>query len=196
MPVRLSRSPAYQTWLNDAPKAGVRLNQVTVPGQVDFPDGASLEMLFAPDPDAVNVTADDRVAIYRLHWHGWKLLFTSDAGMATERKLLDRGTDVTADVIIAGRHTSDLTLSDAFLDAVNPQAIIASNANFPATEKLPPTTVAYWKSRGIRVFDQGTTGAVTVRVDEDGHLRLEGFLTAGSVVLGGGDRLTVIGSNR
>ena len=182
IPVRLSRSPAYRTWLEDAPKAGVRLNQVTAPGRVDLPDGASLEILYAPDPDAVNVKADDRVAVYRLHWHGWKLLFTSDAGMGTERKMLDHGTDVAAEVIIAGRHTGDLTLCDAFLDAAKPRIIIASNANFPDTEKLPPGTVDYWKSRGIRVFDQGTTGAVTVRVDDAGNLRLEGFLTGEAII--------------
>ena len=183
LPVRLSRSPAYRAWLEEAPKAGVRLHQVCVPGQVDFPAGATLEMLYAPDPDAVNVSADNRVAIYRLRWRGWKLLFTSDAGVGTERKLLDQGADVSADVIIAGRHSSDSSLGDEFLDAVNPQAIIASDASFPASEKLPPGTVDYWKSRGIRVCDQAATGAVTVRVDDDGKLRLEGFLTVEPVVL-------------
>ena len=184
MPVRLSRSPAYRAWQEDAPKAGIRMNLATSPGRLDFPDGASLAILYAPEPDAVNVKADDRAAVYRLHWHGWKLLFTSDAGVGTERKMLDHGTDVAADVIIAGRHTSDLTLCDAFLDAVKPRVIIASNSSFPATEKLAPRTVDYWKSRGIQVLDQGVTGAVTVRVDDAGNLRLEGFLTGYPVVLG------------
>lgn len=184
LPVRLARSPAYRVWLEDAPKAGVRLSQVSVPGRLDFPAGAELEMIHAPDPAAVNGNADERVAVYRLRWRGWKLLFTSDSGIGTERTLLDRGTDVAADVIIAGHHPGDLSLCDAFLDAVQPRAIIATNASFPATETLAPDTVAYWQSRGIRVLDQGATGAVTVRVDETGNLRLEGFLTKEPVVLG------------
>ena len=184
LPVSRARSPAYRAWIDDAPRAGVRLSLVRVPGNLEFPAGAVLEMIHAPDPDAVGENADERVAIYRLRWRGWKLLFTSDAGIGTERKLLDRGADVAADVIIAGHHPGDPALCDAFLDAVQPRAIIATNASFPATEMLAPATVAYWKSRGIQVFDQGTTGAVTVRVDEDGHLRLEGFLTKEPVVLG------------
>jgi competence protein ComEC len=183
MPVRLSRSPSFRAWMEDGPKAGIALRPVAVPGQLAFPDGAVLEMLHAPDPDALNVIADDRVAVMRLHWRGWKLLFTSDAGMGTERKMLDSGREVAADVIIAGRHTGDLTLCDAFLDAVDPRVIIASNARFPITERLAPDTVDYWKSRGIQVLDQGETGGVTVRVDEDGNLRLEGFLNASPVVL-------------
>jgi len=183
MPVRFSRSPSFQAWMTDGPKAGIRLRQVAAPGWLAFPDGASLEMLHVPDAHALNLIADERVAVFRLHWRGWKLLFTSDAGMGTERKLLDAGQDVAADVIIAGRHRGDLTLCDAFLDAVNPQAIIASNSPFPVAERLAPSTLDYWRSRGIQVLDQGQTGGVTVRVDEAGNLRLEGFLSASPLVL-------------
>ena len=142
--------------MEDGPKAGIR----TAPGgsariACRFPMARRLEILHAPDPLAENALADERVAVFRLHWRGWKLLFTSDAGMGTELKLLDAGKDVAADVIIAGRHRGDLTLCDRFLDAVNPQAIIASNSPFPLEERLAPDTVDYWKSRGIQVIDQG-----------------------------------------
>jgi ComEC/Rec2-related protein len=183
MPVELSRSPTYRAWLEKGPEAGIQTRQVTPLASIAFPDGASLETLHAPDPLAVNLIADDRVAVFRLHWRGWKLLFTSDAGMGTERKLLDAGTDLSADVIIAGRHRGDLSLSDPFLDAVGPQAIIASNAPFPIEERLAPDTVDYWKSRGIQAIDQGQAGGVTVRVDDAGNLRIEGFLSASPVVL-------------
>jgi ComEC/Rec2-related protein len=183
VPVQLSRSPSFRAWMENAPKAGIRIGQVAVPGWHAFPDGASLEILHAPDPLAVNALADDRVAVFRLHWRGWKLLLTSDAGMGTERKLLDAGLDLSADLIIAGRHRTDLTLCDAFLNAVNPQAILASNAPFPVEEKLDPGTVDYWKSRSIQVVDQAESGGVTVRVDDAGNLRIEGFLCATPVVL-------------
>jgi competence protein ComEC len=183
VPVQLSRSPSFRAWMENAPKAGIRIGQVAVPGWHAFPDGASLEILHAPDPLAVNALADDRVAVFRLHWRGWKLLLTSDAGMGTERKLLDAGLDLSADLIIAGRHRTDLTLCDAFLNAVNPQAIMASNAPFPVEEKLDPGTVDYWKSRSIQVVDQAESGGVTVRVDDAGNLRIEGFLCATPVVL-------------
>jgi ComEC/Rec2-related protein len=183
LPVARSRSPTYQSWIESGQKAGVRIVQMPGSGRFAFPDGAWLEILLVPDAQALHGIADDRVAIFRLHWRGWKLLFTSDAGMETENQLLDSGIDLRADAIIAGRHRSDLTLCDAFLDAVGPQAIIASNSQFPIEERLDPGQADYWKSRSIKVLDQAETGGVTVRVDETGDLRLEGFLSAAPLVL-------------
>jgi beta-lactamase superfamily II metal-dependent hydrolase len=148
-----------------------------------LPDGARLEVLHAPDPQAHNALADDRVAVFRLHWRGWKILFTGDAGMGTELRMLDNLTDVAADVIIAGRHRSDLSLCDRFLAAVKPRAIIASNSPYPEGEAVAPATIAYWKSRGIRVIDQRESGGVTLRVDEHGRLHIGGFLTEKPVIL-------------
>jgi competence protein ComEC len=183
LPVELARSPSHRQWLNEAPAAGVRLHQAATMASLAFPDGASLEVIHTADPMARNALADERVAIYRLHWHGWKILFTSDAGVGTELRMLDAGKNVAADVIVAGRHRGDFTLCDRFLDAVNPQAIIASNPPFPAAERIPPDAAAYWKSRGIQVLDQAQTGGVTVTIDAQDRLVIEGFLTDPPLVL-------------
>jgi ComEC/Rec2-related protein len=175
LPVAHSRSSAFRAWRKDAPLAGIKTYQAADFHELPLPDAARLEVLLAPAPDAQNASADDRVAVFRLHWRGWKLLFTSDAGMATESELLDAHADVAADVIIAGRHRGDASLSDAFLDAVNPQAIVASHSAFPLSERLKPESVKYWRSRGIQVIHQGESGGVTLRIDEAGNLRLEGF---------------------
>lgn len=183
LPVEKSRSPAFRSWVNEAPLAGVKTLQVADIDVVPMPDGATLEVIHIPDPDSQNTVADNRVAIFRLHWRGWKLLFTSDAGITTEDQLLDSGKDVSADVIIAGRHRTETAQSDLFLNAVNPQVIIASHSDFPLTERLKPESVAYWKSRQIKVIHQGESGAVTARIDAAGNLRLEGFVDQSVIVL-------------
>ncbi len=189
MPVRLSRSPAFRSWMKDGPQAGIQLYQAASKVTLPLPDGATLEVLHAPDEDAQNSIADDRVAIYLMHWHGWKILFTSDAGMMTEHQLLESGKDLSADVIIAGKHRTDLTLSDRFLDAVNPQIIIASNSPFPLTEKREPATLDYWKSRGIYVMDQAESGGVTLQMmDDSNRLQVQGFLNKFPLVLQHRDR--------
>ena len=183
MPVRLARSPSFRAWMNDGPQAGIRLLEASAIESLPLPDGARLEIIHAPPPFAQDALADDRVAVFRLHWRGWKLLLTSDAGMGAEMKLLDAAKDITADVIIAGRHQSDITLCDRFLHAVNPRVIIASNPPHPPAEKIPSTALAYWKSRGIQVLDQAHTGGVTLRIDDDGNLCIQGFLSVSPVVL-------------
>lgn len=176
LPVRLSRSPAFRAWANEAPRAGIRVRQIADSPVLAFPDQATLEVLLSPDPDAHNTIADDRVAVFKLHWRGWRILLTSDAGLRTERLLLESGRDLSADLVVAGRHRTDLSLGDAFLRAVNPQAVIASNHAYPPSEQLPVNLASYWKSRDIVVFDQAETGGVTVRIDPEGNLRISGFL--------------------
>ena len=183
LPVAQSRSPGLRAWSTGALAAGIKVSHAADLRDLPMPDGARLEILHAPDSQSQNAIADDRVAIFRLHWRGWKLLFTSDAGIRTESELLDARTDVSADLIIAGRHRSDASLSDAFLDAVHPQAIVASHSAFPISEQLKPETVKYWRSCGIQVIHQGESGGVTVRVDGTGNLRLEGFADHSVMIL-------------
>jgi ComEC/Rec2-related protein len=177
LPVQASRSPDFREWLKESAKAGIDLIQAADIGSLAFPDDARLEILSAPEPASQNVLADDRVAVFRLHWRGWKLLLTSDAGAKTEARLLESGKDLSADVIVCGRHRADSSLGDQFLDAVNPRAIIASNSQFPREEHLDLRQAGYWKSRGIHVLNQRDTGGVTIRVEEEtGDLLLEGFV--------------------
>jgi competence protein ComEC len=183
LPVEKSRSPAFRAWTTEAPAAGIVTLQAARIRELPLPDGARLEILHVPDSHSQNALADERVCVFRLHWRGWKLLLTSDAGMGTELEMLASGRDLRADVIIAGHHRTDASLSDRFLEAVDPQAIIASHADFPVAEKLDAAAVAYWKSRGIRVIHQGESGGVTIRVNEDGNLRLEGFADHSVTVL-------------
>jgi len=176
LPVARSRSPVYQAWLVDAPEAGIHTLQAADVSALPLPDGARLDILHAADPLNTVALADDRVAIVRLLWRNWKILLTSDAGMGTEMKMLDAAADLRADVIIAGHHQSDISLCDAFLARVQPAAIIISNKQFPASERLNPEQAAFWRASGIELLDQERTGAVTLTVDPGGDLVLEGFV--------------------
>lgn len=176
LPVERARSPAFREWVRDGPAAGIRILKAGQTGRLPFPDGAELEILHVPDANAQNARSENRAAVFRLHWRGWKILLTGDAGLMAENKMLESGKDLSADLVIAGRHSSDPTLGGRFLDAVRPQAIIASHSDFPSAERLDPRQVAFWESRGIAVLNQRNTGGITIRVDEDGALLLEGYV--------------------
>lgn len=175
LPVEKARSPLYKVWQTEAPATGAKLLTAHGGMRLPFPAGAELEVVSTPDPAAKDGVADDKVAIYRLHWQGWRILLVNDAGEKTERRLLEAGADLKADVLIAGHHRTDLSLSDDFIKAVAPKAIIASNSAFPVSEHLDPNKVAWWRGQGIEVFDQRESGGVTVRVEKDGALVMEGF---------------------
>jgi beta-lactamase superfamily II metal-dependent hydrolase len=181
MPVTLSRSSTFRSWM--ANPAGMNIRLAGQVGSLNLPNDARLEVVHSPDPLEQTVRADDRVAVYRLHWRGWKILFTSDAGTSTENQMLEAGADVAADVIVAGCHRSDLSLGDEFLHAVAPRVIVFSNPDFPPEEHRSDETVDYWKSRGIQVVDQRNAGGLTITIDDSGDLRLTGFLQDEPLVL-------------
>ena len=96
-------------------------------------------------------------------------------GMSTESELLDAKQDVSADVIIAGRHRTRSHAQRSVSRCREPAGDRRLALGFPVAEKLDPESVDYWRSRGIQVIHQGETGGVTVRVDESGKSAPGGF---------------------
>lgn len=75
-----------------------------------------------------------------IHWQTWRILWLGDAGRLSEQKLLEYNIDLKADLIVAGLHQSDYSLTKPFIDAVAPQAIIipaspAAKWTAPASNK-------------------------------------------------------------
>ena len=123
-----------------------------------------------------------RVLVMRLHWRGWKILWHSDAGDLAEQAMLESGRDLGADVIVAGRHRTDLCLSETFLKAVDPRVIIIGNDAHPEGERVGSDNLEQWRRSGIIVFDQSRCGAVLIR-PEDGGLTIEGHIDGQKVRL-------------
>ena len=175
VPVQRALGTNYRDWLAAADGRGVRLILGETGKCYPASSSASLEVVHAPDPWNWHDLADNRTMPVRLHWRGWRILFMGDAGWTTERWMQRAGLDLGADVIVAGRHGHDLSLGSAFLEATGARAIVASHADFPPEEKIPPTWRAACEDRGIAVFHQGESGAVSITIDGE-VLRLEGFV--------------------
>lgn len=182
LPVTSARGGDYQSWLSEAPRAGVHVLQPRPGDSFDLPDGGRFEMVYRAPEEWTSARADDRVALWRLHWQGWKILFASDAGATVEREALARGLDLSADVLIAGKHRDEPSLGDDFLAAVRPKLVIASHADFPVAERSDPLKVARLRKEGIRVIDQGASGGVTLRASK-AELRATGFVDGREVIL-------------
>lgn len=176
LPVERARSTAFRGVSTAAAERGIATTRGVRGQAYGISPSAWLEVLHEPDPQNWHAVADERVMVTRLHWHGWRILFTGDAGLATERRMRESGADLAADVIVAGRHRHDASLGDDFLAAVAPRAIVASHADHPPEERVPERWAAACEKRGIRMFHQGRSGAVTLVVEKDGALVIRGFL--------------------
>lgn len=108
-------------------------------------------------------TADDKALVIQLLVSGKpRVLFTSDSGGATEELLLQNYPDLHADILIKGQHRSGISGSAEFIDAVRPQAIIATSRDFPESERIKGDWADGVRERGIKLFRQDETGAVQI----------------------------------
>jgi len=96
------------------------------------------------------------------------ILLMSDSGEKTENSLLAYGLNLRSDIIIKGQHHFGQSGSDRFLEAVQPQLIIATSRDFPEYERISDEWAEHVRARGIKLFRQDEAGAVTVRVGRDG----------------------------
>ncbi|MDP0491705.1 MAG: ComEC/Rec2 family competence protein [Verrucomicrobiota bacterium JB023] len=154
---------------------------VTAAPNTTFPvnDDCNIEVL---STGKVLGRADDRVLVLMLHWHGWRILMTSDAGRGTEERLLKNPKSISADLWIMGRHLYEPTGSDEFVNRVNPRAIIASHQGFPSDERIPAGWREWVVRKGINLLSQDEHGAVMIKASPE-RLQLEGYLTGESVIL-------------
>ena len=95
------------------------------------------------------------------------MLLMSDSGIETEQALLASHTNLQSDIVIKGQHHSGQSGSGAFLDATRPRLIIATSRDFPVHERISDAWAEELQRRGIKLFRQDETGAVTLRFRRD-----------------------------
>jgi ComEC/Rec2-related protein len=120
-------------------------------------------VLFPPRSFSSPVADDQAYVIRMLVGPTASILFMSDAGIKTEQALLARHSDLRSDIVIKGQHHSGESGSEAFLDAAQPRLIIATSRDFPDHERISDTWAEELQKRGIKLFRQDETGAVTLR---------------------------------
>lgn len=186
LPVAHARSPAFREWRESERTGRVKCFAAAAIGSLPLADAARLEILHAPEDTGnprAHGPADLRVAVFRLHWRGWRFLFTSDAGISTEEKLLAARRDLAADIIIAGSSDERISLTPSFLDAVRPRVIIIGSPHAPGAVSAGDPRPAYWRSRGIHVIPQESSGGVTITPEPSGALVFTGFSDASRFTL-------------
>ena len=129
---------------------------------------ATANVLF-PRTGFSSLIADDQAYVVRLLIKsGASILFMSDSGIKTEQTLLDSHLNLHSDIVVKGQHHSGQSGSEAFLDAARPRLIIATSCDFPDYERITDAWADELQRRGIKLFRQDQTGAVTLRFGQDG----------------------------
>jgi competence protein ComEC len=170
------RSPGIRstvTILSDKERSPKSLRQGDV---VRLDRQTEIRVLFPPTGHE-SARADDHCLVLLLVCGDSRVLFSGDSGFSTERWLLENipADELRAEVLVTGRHRSDPGAPTNFLSAVRPRAIVSTNSDTPAAERIPSSLRTHCENDGIRLFDQAKTGAVHLSVSPR-EITLTGFL--------------------
>jgi competence protein ComEC len=165
--------PAYRRIRATARRRGLALRRL-VPGERFEQDGALFEVLAAsgtsggPPPTQEN----ERSVVMRVSVGRSSVLLTGDAGEEIERALLASGIPLAADLLKVGHHGSASSTSRRFLDAVRPRFAILSARESAASPLPSPAVLERLREAGIDYARTDRDGAITVRLDPAGGIRV------------------------
>lgn len=149
-------SPQFRSWQNAVVSEHAN-NVEALSGKVfDFGDGVTLTIIYPfnsyegvtlTKPHEANVTAI-------LKYKDFKVLLAGDMEKKAEDALINRGIDLSSQILKVGHHGSKTSTSEEFLDAVNPEvAFIEVGKNntyhlpYPATLiRLEASNVPYYRT--------------------------------------------------
>ena len=147
---------------------GIKPTALAAGDSVRLSREVAAHVLFPPRGFSSPITDNQAYVIRVLVGPAASILFMSDSGAETEHALLAQHSNFRSDTVVKGQHHSGVSGSEAFLDAVRPRLIIASSRDFPDHERISDAWAEDLPKRGIKLFRQDQTGAVTLRFGRGG----------------------------
>jgi competence protein ComEC len=145
--------------------------RIVTPGDV-IPLGKNTRIEILWPPPGQSLPDNDSGVVLKLTHNDCSILFPADIQDIAMGELLKNPARIKADILIAPHHGSSETLTQQFVNAVNPKAILSSNDR----------TLSYKQRRfetliGSRpLYRTNECGAITITIDAKGAYKIEPFL--------------------
>jgi beta-lactamase superfamily II metal-dependent hydrolase len=162
----------YENYLLAIKDSGAQFIQA-VPGQTFDIGGGAVISLLAPIKPYFKQSelregaseANANSVVVRLDYKNFSMIFTGDAEAETEARMIAGGANLKAKVLKVGHHGSRYATSDAFLQAVRPEAAVISvgadnKYGHPTQEALDRL-----KSAGVKVYRTDLQGEIHIISD-------------------------------
>jgi competence protein ComEC len=151
------RSPAYRRILQDYSRIPEKLRTLS------RNDRLGCWTVLHPDPGDRFPQADDDPLVLSAVIGGKRILLLSDLGRPGQDALVQRTSDLRADIVITGLPVKEEALRDALLDAIQPRLIVVVDSEFPAAERASPKLRERLARRKVPVIYTRSTGAATIQ---------------------------------
>ena len=171
-----SSTQTYAEYLDAIEAHDVTLYETREGDTISFGD-VDVDVLGPPDPYLENEDRNENSIVLKLTHGGTSFLFSGDAEDDQEAYLVDEyGSELSSTILKAGHHGSASSSSGAFLDAVDPQAVVISSAydsqyGHPHEEVLQRLSErslpAYWTATHGNIVLTSDGQNVTVQTQRD-----------------------------
>jgi len=149
--------------------AGYSPNIIHRGDHLDLDDGASVDVLWPPVDCKMN--SNNCGLVLKLHYASKTVLFPADIQDPAELALLQHPEELRADVLVAPHHGSAEVTTAAFIRAVGPSIILASNGA-PLTKKQKNFDEI---AAHFPFYRTNQNGAITLSIDSTGQIGLKTY---------------------
>jgi len=152
-------------FLNDSLQAS--LFNIRSLDNLRFSSPADLKIIWPPKQASfINQLSDnDRSVVILITYAGVRILLCSDIEKFAQQRILALYPDLEADIVVVPHHGSTATTDPAFLEALKPQFLIYSSAQFKAKpyQQIPfvPSAASFFTARD---------GLIRIRIDRTGRI--------------------------
>ncbi len=138
--------------------------------RIPFSKNSPAAMMTVLHPQGADLydRSDDRGLVMMLELDQTRVLWLSDAGFITTKRLLERGGDLRCDVLVRGQHPVDPGGLTELLLAAQPRVLINSSDSRFIEESIPPRVREYCERENVRLFDLEISGSVGMDITADG----------------------------
>ena len=165
MPKKSHTSETFETLLDTIDEKGLAIETART-GKVLIDEGDLKAEFLAPIGDSY-ADLNNASAVLMLTYRNNRFLFMGDAEGEVEEKILERGYDVSADVLKVGHHGSDTSSTRPFLEAVHPSVGIISVGEGNSYDHPDPLTLDTLEDLGVEVWRTDEKGTIVVTSDGD-----------------------------
>lgn len=165
------RGASYRLFRERVHTAGIPLRLMRRGDRVRF---GSVEVHALHPARNLPVRGNDGSLVLQIRYAGRVILLPGDIERGGEGELIEVwGDALRADVLKAPHHGSRTSSSAPFLDAVRPRWVVVP-AGYRNRFGMPhPEVLARYRARGAKVYRTDCEGAIVVRVDARGVIRVE-----------------------
>lgn len=128
-----------------------------------YDDGTILEILSPTNPGEENL--NDASIVAKLTFGDISFLFTGDAETPSENEMLSSGYQLKSTILKAGHHGSSTSISDDFLKAVSPEAVVIMCGTDNSYGHPHEETLDKLESAEIEVYRTDLLGTIVVETN-------------------------------